>query len=328
MKRSILMALFAVFVCIFKAQAQSSLLATLNHNGEISIFYGATALQQAHAAAAHGDVITMSSGTFASTDITKAVTIRGAGMLIDTVRHTEPTVLANSFSISVADTTAERLTIEGIYTNQQITVDNLKNALFLKSRFKTITYNDVNTSVMKDLTFIHCRVSDRVVLPKNSSASFMNSVVMYVERGSNTYCSFINCYITNPNIGDSEFKNCIINSYASGRYSGASTSTYYNNLHISGSSGLLTSLNSTNKKISTNAAGNLYGSYSDDATYVLTDAQKALIKGTDGKEVGIYGGSIPYDPTPSNPQITKFNVAAKSTADGKLSVDIEVSSAE
>ena len=51
------------------------------------------------------------------------------------------------------------------------------------------------------------------------------------------------------------------------------------------------------------------------------------LKGTDGTEVGIYGGSLPYDPTPTNPQITKFNVAAKSTADGKLSVDIEVNSA-
>lgn len=52
------------------------------------------------------------------------------------------------------------------------------------------------------------------------------------------------------------------------------------------------------------------------------------MKGTDGTEVGIYGGSLPYDPTPTNPQITKFNVASKTTADGKLSVDIEVKSAE
>ena len=67
--------------------------------------------------------------------------------------------------------------------------------------------------------------------------------------------------------------------------------------------------------------------YNDDNDYQLTDAVRTLIKGTDGTEVGIHGGSLPYDPTPTNPEITKFNVAAKSTADGKLSVDIEVNSA-
>lgn len=75
------------------------------------------------------------------------------------------------------------------------------------------------------------------------------------------------------------------------------------------------------------AIKNLFG-YSDDNEYKLTEAAKALIKGTDGTEVGIYGGNLPYDPTPTNPQISKFNVAAKTTADGKLSVDIEVKSAE
>lgn len=62
------------------AQAQTSLMATLNHEGTISTFYGARALQQAHQAAASGDVITLSSGTFQAENITKAVTVRGAGM--------------------------------------------------------------------------------------------------------------------------------------------------------------------------------------------------------------------------------------------------------
>jgi len=75
------------------------------------------------------------------------------------------------------------------------------------------------------------------------------------------------------------------------------------------------------------AIKNLFG-YSDDNEYKLTEAAKGLIKGTDGTEVGIYGGNLPYAPTPTNPQISKFNVAAKTTADGKLSVDIEVKSAE
>ena len=66
----------------------------------------------------------------------------------------------------------------------------------------------------------------------------------------------------------------------------------------------------------------------DSETFELTDEAKTKYLGTDGTEVGIYGGNLPFDPTPSNPQITKCNVASKSTADGKLSVDIEVRAAE
>ena len=67
--------------------------------------------------------------------------------------------------------------------------------------------------------------------------------------------------------------------------------------------------------------------FEDNTFGKLTTAAKKYL-GADGTEVGIYGGSLPYDPTPTNPQISKFNVAAKTTADGKLSVDIEVKSAE
>jgi hypothetical protein len=70
------------------------------------------------------------------------------------------------------------------------------------------------------------------------------------------------------------------------------------------------------------------GKWSDSETFELTDDCIANYKGTDGTQVGIYGGSMPFSITPSNPQITKCNVASKSTADGKLSVDITVQGAE
>ena len=70
------------------------------------------------------------------------------------------------------------------------------------------------------------------------------------------------------------------------------------------------------------------GIYNDDITFELTDEAKAKFLGTDDTQVGNYGGNFPYDPTTTNPHITKCNVAAKSTADGKLSVDIEVAGVE
>ncbi len=66
----------------------------------------------------------------------------------------------------------------------------------------------------------------------------------------------------------------------------------------------------------------------DRYNFKLTDEAAAKYLGTDGTQVGMYGGNLIYDENPTIPQITKCNVAAKSTADGKLSVDIEVKAAE
>ena len=113
------------------AQAQTSLMATLNHEGTISTFYGARALQQAHQAAASGDVITLSSGTFQAENIAKAVTVRGAGMDVTSANGltSEPTVLANNFDIKIPNTDTNRLTLEGIYHNGTITIRKEKKHL-------------------------------------------------------------------------------------------------------------------------------------------------------------------------------------------------------
>lgn len=320
--------LFVAVMAMFAttAKAQSSLLATLNHEGTISTFYGTNALQQAHAAAADGDVITLSSGTFQSVNITKAVTLRGAGMVLDAATQTEPTVLANEFSINISDETTQRLTIEGIYTNQTVNINKLKNAMFLKDRFRYFSFP--GSAYGKDLTFIHCRITESYYGTNysNNSAVFQNCIVRNMNGKNYIFNNCLFLETMNNHCSNSEYRNCII----LGSTNTDLTSTYYNNLYCKYNATVKFNVtNNTNVEVAKDneAIKNLFG-YSDDNEYKLTEAAKALIKGTDGTEVGIYGGSLPYDPTPTNPQISKFNVAAKTTADGKLSVDIEVKSAE
>jgi hypothetical protein len=81
------------------------------------------------------------------------------------------------------------------------------------------------------------------------------------------------------------------------------------------------------------ADNNSYGAnfnalFKPDTYYELTNEAKTEYVGQDGKEMGIYGGNLPFETRILSPQITKCNVAAKTTADGKLSVDIEVKAAE
>lgn len=349
MKRMIL-SLVAAIVAATATYAQSSMLATLSHEGNISTFYGSTALRDAYNASTHGDIITLSSGSFTPVNIEKALTIRGAGMQVDTVAKTYPTIIAGDFSINIPDSIEQRLTMEGLYNNFTITVKGtLKNASFLKDRFYAI---DVTGSTrIKNLTLIHSRITGFFNLPSESSASCVNCYVNNAYCLSNTSSNyeFTNCVIRNTGayasngngssashylseISSSSFTNCIIyaSSGTSGEILSSSNSAFYcigkSNYSMFGNIP-----NSTNTKVSGGLSTifkTFNGTYNDNETFELTEDAKTKYKGGDGTEVGIYGGSLPFDPTPTNPQITKCNVASKSTADGKLSVDIEVSAAE
>lgn len=334
--------LVAAMMCATATYAQSSMLATLSHNGEISTFYGATALRDAYNASDHGDIITLSSGSFTAVNIKKALTIRGAGMQVDTIAKTYPTIINGDFSIGIPDSIEQRLTMEGIYNNFTITVKGtLKNASFLKNRFGTI-YPEGSSVRMKNLTFIHCKLTNGLTLPVESSASCVNCYLFEPLCTSTTSSNFefTNCILrdVNGNMNfwtSSSFNNCIIyTTYnSSNQYDRIpSSSIAYYCLGKNGFNNVFTNIPNTTNMNLIGALSTVFktytGSYNDNETFELTDAAKTQYLGGDKTEVGIYGGNLPYDPTPTNPQITKCNVAAKSTADGKLSVDIEVSAAE
>lgn len=329
-------------VCATVSLAQSSMMATLIHQDKISTFYGTGALTAAYNAAVNGDVITLSSGTFVATNINKAIVLRGAGMGIDTVQVVEPTVITGDFEIDIADTVSGKLTIEGIYSNHTIRYKNLCNPYFLKCRLKEIVYRFTD-SRLKDANFIHCRVTDGLTLNYESSALCINSVIQgaYSENSETSNFEFVNCVLIGhgaaydiQNIRFSSFKNCLLTSRSGLQRSNIDGScTAYNCIGFGNSEVFKKISNSTNHFVGSYA--DVFKTYRgaslenlDNECFELTDAAKAKYLGMDGKEVGIHGGSLPFDAVPSNPQITKCNVAAKSTADGKLSVDIQVSAVQ
>lgn len=323
---------FVALFCVTISFAQSSLLATLSHEGQISTFYGATALREAHSAATHGDIITLSSGTFVSVNITKAITLRGAGMAIDTIHNTLPTVISGTFDINIADSVSQKLTIEGVYSNHKIRYINVNNPVFLKSRFSEIDYYTV-TDRIKDALFVHCRIAERISLYIDCSASLINCIVNHPSSSSDKTSNFefTNCVVyMAADTKASSFINCVLGGFRDTENLLSSCSAYNN---ISTCNSFEQIPNNTNRKVE--KIETLFKTYKgggfenlDSENFELTDAAKAKYLGSDGTQVGIYGGMLPYNTTPSNPQITKCKVASKSTADGKLSVDIEVKAAE
>ena len=322
--------------------AQSSLIATLSHDGEVTVFYGADALKESYAKAVGGDVITLSSGTFNAISISKAITLRGAGMAVDTVNNIMPTILNGNFTISETDS-IHSLTLEGLYYNHTMTYSGtIESAQFIRCRFNTIKHANTSNS-LSNCSFLNCRISQEFYCLGYGNM-FYNSIVEDIYFGNiNTsgtsgsglfYNCVINIDLSNPSSmrsGSSSFENCILIYDASSVILPKGTIAY-NCLVVGTTKDIFSDVpNNTNKVVSLYSdVFKTYGTMAsiaenDDETFELTDAAKTKYLGLDGTQVGIYGGAIPYTTSVAIPKITKCNVAAKSTVDGMLSVDIEVS---
>lgn len=315
--------------------AQNTLVATLSHGDNISMYYGTYALRDAMNAAASGDVINLSGGTFQSTNISKGVTLRGTG-----INDVTPTIIINNFSINIPSDDTNRLSMEGIRCTGTIAMlGTFSNAYFLKCEFNSFDY-DRNSNI-KNTMFVDCKITGNDFFFRGTSAvQFINSYVAGFNNDSGTTASasFVNCvirayinsYYNQSNasyIKNSQLVNCIIFKTTPnwGATQLPSTTIATNCISIDNTS--LFNNSQTNPNCWYASFEEVFKNF-DDQTFELTDEAKARFIGTDGTEVGIYGGVMPYDPTPSYPQITKMNVANKTTADGKLSVEIEVSAAE
>lgn len=344
MKKYFVTLFLSVFCFVVQVSAQSSVIATLFHDGDIKTFYGTGALRSAHAAAVHGDVITLSSGSFTATDITKAVTLRGAGMEYDSISVIEPTIISGDFSIQIAsDSTLQNnnLVMEGIYHNSNGTIiveGPLNNPQFVKCRLYEISCSYTNG--MYYANFINCVIARQVYFYDYGSATFVNCYVndLY-QNNSRSSHEFQNCVVKDDNffnVHNTVFRNCFLYAASTTNCNLPTFSPAYNCVGYTDSTtgGIFTNQsNTTNTKVSSLSdvfktwTGSSLANFKAERLE-LTDAAKTKYLGSDGTQIGIYGGSIPFDPRPSNPQITKLNVASKSTADGKLSVDIEVKAAE
>jgi len=181
-----------------------------------------------------------------------------------------------------------------------------------------------------------CKISNFLDLFGSSSFQIINSFVsnFFNNSSSNAAASFINSVICGSsgyayNFERAQMINCIIfgksNSIPSSSVGNNCVAVGFGNNNI-----FENSPSSTGCKSSTydKIFKTFTGTYSDTETFELTDDAKTQFLGTDGTQIGMYGGVLPYTSTPSYPQITKMSVANKTTADGKLSVEIEVSAAK
>lgn len=315
-----IMAMLWIAILTFGVKAQSTQLATLQHQEQVSVYYGPEALKKAIAVADNGDVITLSAGQFDAADINKELTIRGAGMGIEEAEgYTIPTTINGSWNIN------QSATLEGVRSEMTMHVADDINVNLIKcvcsvkvetgAVFKIIQSLIGNSfwegSQMEAVNSIFSNLKNQT---NPFRANMTNCVLRYTTKDTTdprlNYTTLINCVVS---LLDDPYRamkegtdTAVYNTIICGRNNNADfCSTYGNNV--------------IRKDLTT--------VFKEEGYYELLDEFKTMTT-TDGKEPGIHGGSLGFSQVPNNPQITKFTVAPKTSVDGKLSVEIEVDGLE
>lgn len=366
MKRFIF--LFVALLCCVSATAQVVFVATLQHEGTTTQYYGQGALNSAYNAAVDGDTITLSEGTFnvpQKTDmtsdkkyLTKNITIRGIGF-----NNEKKSSISGYFYVMPKDED-KKVLFEDIHFIDNFCIFNTNTeSINGKIHFKNCLFNYISvSSINEDYKDYQCQ-------PK---AYFYNCIINKISRTmltdlekSEAIINFINCYIKNPDFNSYNYEyeeyqnflfNCIINYtncdlavYTNNTYfkncifiwnvSWAGDPSYYyfldkNNIAVEncltiGNAFLFTHLTINKNNLTTKAASEVFKTYRNDyidgETFELTNNAKTKYIGSDGTEMGMLGGFLPYNPNNKPiPIITKFNADKYTTKDGKLTIEVNI----
>lgn len=321
----------AILIGCFATSAQTVGVAVLTHGDEVKMFYGNSALHQAVDAATEGDVISLSPGVFdgyvchggTHNPLTKSgLTIIGSGMQEDSTG----TILTDLHMI--AEDNPEKfieLTLKDVIISHCLSADHGNYKL------------SISKCLVKQGGF-HCGISE----DETSTIELNDCVTGNNSSFNNCILNAYNCVFHNPSLeGDVSRSRVLSNCILLGTPTANSSASITNCIIIDGGQycQMPTSVRVTNCKAIVNAE---FKDYFGDQNYLnerLPKDYDAFIEGSfyelkpeltstwvdeRGDQVGIYGGPMPFSMLPDAPRFTKFNVPARTDAEGKLPVEIEV----
>lgn len=334
MKKLILSLLMLLMATLLWAQYRVA----LHSNGNVTIFGGGNPFTEAYNAAVDGDTIYLPGGNLLYPGtIDKSLTIKGVGHYPVATTATNKTELSGNLTIGG---NADYLYIEGIHltgtlnfaTNAKVDFATLK-----RNRFGTISYLGSGTTPCEN-NVISENIIDGNINATNASYLFISNNLIEGAIGSGTQLGvsnniflysgpYILYSLTNSNISNNIF---LSNSTAI-LYSAAGNNMTKNIFKITPTIGANTVLdNYTNVDMTTVFETVPVDQFDYDRNYSLLAAAQSTYLGTEGTQVGIYGGTFPFKThsVPTNPTITAKNIAPQTNDDGELTVQITVEAQE
>lgn len=315
----------AIFMALtVKAQLTEQLNAILQVGDDISIFYGASALNQAlEAAPESGGVITLSSGTFNAPTITKKVTIYGCGWYTDGENDIYPSAINGNITINIPDeiVAPHDIYIEGLYVNDINIPSEIDGLNIVKCNFGSISFSKAN----KRVNILQCRTrGGRINAGDNVLVKNCYLDLRFISRFSDEstvfldHCILVNGYDYDSGAAIFYCTNSIVNvGYSTG-------SQTYRNCVFQWSPRDF-AIGSTGNKFSTDYttfftdAANT--DYSDTRTFTLAEPDNYL--GSDGTPVGVTGGDYPWNKQPLTPIVKNLDLKVEGTQ-LKVTYDAEI----
>jgi len=348
MKKSFTLFIIACLLGMANLQAQ---VATLEHQGTSTAYYGTNSFLDAYNASVDGDAIILSSGAYSTYDgntyygyltITKAIQIIGTGHYNDSVYST--TFIDHLF----LGNGASNITIEGVKINYFQNFGSVSNLALRRCYFANVLYLGGGTlnnfliegSVFPGINFNNPNTSSNIVIRNNiifGGLAFISGSGI-IENNILTLTSSCGSYLFS-NINGVLIRNnaiwCYSNlnqcGYQGGLCAGCNGNTTENNFYdITG--GVSYNFDPNTNTVNNNYSGSITTLYPSglgatfdyNTDYHIQNPTQYI--GTDGTQIGIYGGSTPYkeNAVPSNPRIVHKFIAPQGDADGNLQINIKV----
>ena len=307
----------------------------LHHNGEQTPFLGIDGLKQAYEAAVDNDTIYLPGGLFNQpSDYTKGIHIYGTGILPDSTKATAITTLNGQTRIR---TGADNFHLEGVQGNSSIKFGNGKDTVsqirIIGCKFAGIAENN-SEAQFTSVQLIQCIFAGGVNLKGIINSVIQNSIfsvntINYSDYNLFEHNVFVSNYPYEMFYGCSNnvWRNNVVVYGGSYNSSDRSVSnSYYNNINFP-----MGTDNAANENPYTVANADVFVNYTSptfsfDQDFHLQNPE--LYLGTDGTQVGIYGGEYAWPEAkavlPSNPHIRAFNTSSNTDENGMLQINVKV----
>ncbi|HCI56388.1 MAG TPA: hypothetical protein DFI01_10775 [Bacteroidales bacterium] len=309
--------------------------AALHSSTNVQLFTGVNAFINAYSVSVSGDTIYLSGGSFAvPATIDKKLLIFGAGHYPDYTLVTGRTVLQSDLTLGE---NADGFHLEGIEINGDLIFTNDKDINNVTVKYCKINNVKIDgtTNPSNNLLFIR-NVITGFMLKNAANVLISNNIIGSISYSygntisNNIYLSHVYEGYYNQYLFGQDNNTIINNIFLETYYPWVSGSgnIFRNNLFVKSNPGYGTSptesgnyTNVPQADIFVNQTGQTFD-YTHD--YHLKNPETYF--GTDGTQVGIYGGTYPYKDggVPSNPHIQLQNIAP-TTNNGILNVEIKVS---